>query len=82
LILASLSNHFIFARCSVIGLYFNAIDFLANTIPIQKTKLIYIGMSEKRTNSISTRLLGHYDGKSGNMAYITIGDAIIGIYLY
>ncbi len=51
----------------VIGLYFIALTSLQIPYPFRKTKLIYIGMSEKRTNSISTRLLGHYDGKSGNI---------------
>lgn len=50
----------------ICGLYF---IFLKNTeipYPLRKSRLIYIGMSEKRTNSIAKRLLGHYDGSSGN----------------
>jgi hypothetical protein len=50
----------------ICGLYF---IFLKNTeipYPFRKSRLIYIGMSEKRTNSIGKRLLGHYDGSSGN----------------
>jgi hypothetical protein len=34
--------------------------------PFGKSRLIYIGMSEKKTNSIGKRLSGHYDGTSGN----------------
>lgn len=51
----------------IIGLYF---IFLANTqipYPFATSKLIYIGMSEKRTNSIGSRLMGHFDGQSGNI---------------
>lgn len=50
----------------VCGLYF---IFLKNTeipYPFRKSRLIYVGMSEKRTNSIGKRLLGHYEGSSGN----------------
>lgn len=48
------------------GLYF---IFSRKTIlnyPFNKSKLLYIGMSEKKTNSIGKRLSDHYDGKSGN----------------
>lgn len=51
----------------IIGLYF---IFLTNTqipYPFATSKLIYIGMSEKRTNSIGSRLMGHLDGQSGNI---------------
>ena len=51
----------------IIGLYF---IFPSNTeiqYPFRKSRLIYIGMSEKRTNSIGSRLSGHYDGQSGNV---------------
>ena len=51
----------------ITGLYF---IFLADTeiqYPFRKSRLIYIGMSEKRTNSIGNRLAGHYDGQSGNI---------------
>lgn len=50
----------------ICGLYF---IFLKNTqisYPFKKSKLIYIGMSEKKTNSIGKRLIGHFDGTSGN----------------
>ena len=54
----------------IIGLYF---IFLGNNLinyPFRKSKLIYIGMSEKRTNSIGSRLSNHYSGKSGNFGII------------
>jgi hypothetical protein len=50
----------------VTGLYF---IFLTNKqigYPFKDSRLIYIGMSEKRTNSIASRLQNHYDGRSGN----------------
>ncbi len=34
--------------------------------PFRKSKLIYIGMSERKTNSIGKRLQGHQEGISGN----------------
>ena len=54
----------------ITGLYF---IFLANTeiqYPFKRSRLIYIGMSEKRTNSIGNRLAGHYDGRSGNVGIV------------
>lgn len=33
--------------------------------------MLYIGMSEKRTNSIGSRLAGHYDGQSGNVGIVS-----------
>lgn len=46
----------------ITGLYF---IFTQNTdiqYPFEKSKLIYIGMSEKKTNSIKKRLAGHLEG--------------------
>lgn len=54
----------------ITGLYF---IFLANTeiqYPFKGSRLIYIGMSEKRTNSIGNRLADHYDGQSGNVGIV------------
>lgn len=48
------------------GLYFIFLKKTEIPYPFGKSRLIYIGMSEKRTNSIGKRLLGHYDGSSGN----------------
>jgi len=50
----------------IIGLYFIFNNKARIQYPFRKSRLLYIGMSEKRTNSIGTRLLGHYDGSSGN----------------
>lgn len=51
----------------VTGLYFIFLSHTSIQYPFGKSRLIYIGMSEKRTNSIGSRLSGHYDGKSGNV---------------
>ena len=52
------------------GLYF---IYSANTkiqYPFNKSRLLYIGMSEKRTNSMGSRLTGHFDGKSKNLGLV------------
>ena len=52
------------------GLYF---IFLSNReiyYPFKKSKLIYIGMSEKKTNSIGSRLADHINGQSGNLGIV------------
>jgi len=54
----------------LVGLYF---IFTSNTFiqyPFKKSRLIYIGMSEKKTNSMGSRLLGHFEGKSKNPGLI------------
>jgi hypothetical protein len=54
----------------LVGLYF---IFTQNTFiqyPFDKSKLIYIGMSEMKTNSIGNRLSGHFEGKSKNVGLI------------
>lgn len=48
------------------GLYFIFLKKTEIPYPFRKSRLIYIGMSEKRTNSIGKRLLGHYRKASGN----------------
>lgn len=50
----------------ITGLYFIFNNNIEIAYPFKKSKLIYIGMSEKKTNSIGKRLQGHYRGKSGN----------------
>lgn len=50
----------------ICGLYFIFLQKTEISYPFRKSRLIYIGMSEKRTNSIAKRLLGHYAGSSGN----------------
>ena len=48
------------------GLYFIYNSEIEIRYPFDKSRLIYIGMSEKKTNSIGKRLLGHLDGTSRN----------------
>jgi len=50
----------------ICGLYFIFLKKTEIPYPFRKSRLIYIGMSERKTNSIGKRLLGHYDGSSGN----------------
>lgn len=49
------------------GLYFIFSDQVQIQYPYKKSRLLYIGMSEKKTNSIGKRLSDHNDGKSGNV---------------
>ena len=51
---------------NVCGLYFIFLPHRKIKYPHKESRLIYIGMSEKITNSISKRLTSHYEGKSGN----------------
>lgn len=54
----------------LVGLYF---IFTSNTeiqYPFKKSKLLYIGMSEKKTNSIGSRLTGHFEGKGKNLGLV------------
>lgn len=52
------------------GLYFIFTDKYKIKYPLGISKLIYIGMSEKKTNSMGNRLIGHYEGTSGNPGLI------------
>ena len=54
----------------ITGLYFIFLGETEIRYPFGKSRLIYIGMSEKRTNSIGKRLAGHYEGKSGNVGLV------------
>jgi hypothetical protein len=51
----------------IVGLYFIFSKSIDIQYPFEKSKLLYIGMSEKKTNSIASRLSGHFDGKSKNI---------------
>lgn len=51
----------------VVGIYFIFMKEKKVTYPFRDSRLIYIGMSEKKTNSIASRLSDHHDGKSGNL---------------
>lgn len=50
----------------ICGLYFIFLKKTKLPYPFGKTRLIYIGMSEKKTNSIGKRLTDHFEGTSGN----------------
>lgn len=51
----------------IVGLYFIFTKNIDVQYPFEKSKLLYIGMSEKKTNSLGSRLSGHFDGKSKNL---------------
>lgn len=50
-----------------VGLYFIFKNSDPINYPFANSKLLYIGMSEKKTNSIGKRLAGHFDGSSKNI---------------
>lgn len=52
---------------TIIGLYFIFTKHTEIQYPFKKSRLLYIGMSERKTNSISKRLHGHFDGTSKNL---------------
>ena len=52
------------------GLYFIFTTKTLFPYPFKKSRLLYIGMSEKKTNSIGSRLTGHFDGKSKNLGLV------------
>lgn len=52
------------------GLYFIFTTKIKIQYPFKKSKLLYIGMSEKKTSSIGSRLTGHFDGKSKNQGLV------------
>jgi len=54
----------------IVGLYFIFTQKTFIQYPFDKSKLLYIGMSEKRTNSIGRRLVGHFEGKSKNFGLV------------
>ena len=51
-----------------IGLYFIYLETLSIPYPLKSSRLIYIGMSESKQNSIGNRLRDHKKGQSGNLA--------------
>ena len=55
----------------LVGLYFIFTTDCEIQYPFKKSKLLYIGMSEKKTNSIGSRLTGHFEGKSKNLGLAT-----------
>ena len=52
------------------GLYFIFTDKLKIQYPFKISRLLYIGMSEKKTSSMRSRLTGHFDGKSNNLGLV------------
>lgn len=52
------------------GLYFIFSEKSKIQYPFRSSRLLYIGMSEKRTNSIGKRLIGHFEGESRNWGLI------------
>lgn len=57
------------------GLYFIFNDKTTIQYPFETSRLLYIGMSEKKTNSIGSRLTEHLEGKSKNWGLINYGKA-------
>jgi hypothetical protein len=55
----------------IIGLYFIFTSNIHIQYPFGKSRLLYIGMSEKKTNSIGSRLIGHFEGKSKNVGLVS-----------
>ena len=55
----------------ITGLYFICSSTIQIQYPFDKSRLLYIGMSEKRTNSIGSRLIGHFEGKSKNVGLVS-----------
>lgn len=49
-----------------VGLYFIYLEKLRIPYPFCESRLIYIGLSESRQNSIGRRLRAHVTGQSGN----------------
>ena len=54
----------------IVGLYFIFTQTIHIQYPFEKSRLLYIGMSEKKTNSIGSRLIGHLEGKSKNLGLV------------
>jgi hypothetical protein len=52
------------------GLYFIFTKKTQIQYPFKKSRLLYIGMSEKKTNSMGSRLVGHFEGKSKNFGLV------------
>lgn len=53
-----------------IGLYFIFLEDLIIPYPFKESRLIYIGMSESKSNSIGNRLRDHIAGRSKNTGII------------
>lgn len=53
------------------GLYLIYNSEIQIQYPFRKSRLIYVGMSEKKTNSMGRRLQGHFEGISGNEGIVS-----------
>lgn len=54
----------------IVGLYFIFNNTVKIQYPFDNSRLLYIGMSERKTNSIGSRLIGHFKGKSKNFGLL------------
>jgi len=57
-----------------VGIYFIYLDDVRIPYPFGQSRLIYIGMSESKQNSIGRRLLAHLTGQSGNYGIKNYAD--------
>jgi len=58
------------------GLYFIFNKKASIQYPFESSRLLYIGMSEKKTNSMGSRLMDHLEGKSKNWGLINYGKVV------
>lgn len=67
----------------IAGLYFISVPKRKISYPFRDSRLIYIGMSEKITNSMYSRLSDHYEGRSGNIGLTNYRkmDSLVFTYL-
>ena len=66
----------------ITGLYFIYNDEIKIQYPFHRSRLIYIGMSERRTNSIGKRLQGHLEGTSGNEGLLSYAKVNVVSFTY
>lgn len=67
-------NEIKFVR-GVAGIYFVFLTDVKIEYPFTASRLIYIGMSESKQNSIAMRLRGHLTGQSGNLGIANYAKA-------
>ena len=66
----------------MVGLYFIFSSNRLINYPFKESRLLYIGMSEKRTNSIGKRLKDHYEGISRNDCILNYKDVDNVLFTY
>ncbi len=59
----------------LIGLYFIFTARMKIQYPFKKSRLLYIGMSEKKTHGMRSRLIGHFEGRSKNLGLVNYRKA-------